>query len=260
MSRIFENNINNNTGDPGDVISKLQNAGKDEAKELGTLGDMIAQIPLSVRAGRRAPNAVSFYESAKHFGVDKKPILFINTEYPRNLRQNSLHTVIMVLKPTEDARQPDMGKDFRFRAMICFQRRYKHYVCFVARDSMYGHWLLFNDLPGLEGRPRNRHGKPLDLESWHDVADTCARHGFTPTLLLYVVQLLLLLLLKLIFRTQNIGTNGMLVFLEQAIVMMLQMIEWTCRMKIDYTCSNSSFLYDKPSHMNKSYTNYHTNY
>ena len=124
------------------------------------------QIPLNVRAGRRAPNAVSFFESAKHFGVDRKPILFINTQYPRNLRQNSLHTVIMVLKPTDDVRQPDMGKDFRFRAMICFQKRYKHYVCFVARDSKYGHWLLFNDLPGLEGRPRNRHGKPLDLESY----------------------------------------------------------------------------------------------
>ena len=156
-----------------------------QRSNTGTLGDMIAQIPLNVRAGRRAPNAVSFFESAKHFGVDRKPILFINTQYPRNLRQNSLHTVIMVLKPTDDVRQPDMGKDFRFRAMICFQKRYKHYVCFVARDSKYGHWLLFNDLPGLEGRPRNRHGKPLDLESWHDVADTCARHGFTPTLLLY---------------------------------------------------------------------------
>ena len=163
------------------ILRKIEH----ERSNTGTLGDMIAQIPLNVRAGRRAPNAVSFFESAKYFGVDRKPILFINTQYPRNLRQNSLHTVIMVLKPTDDARQPDMGKDFRFRAMICFQKRYKHYVCFVARDSKYGHWLLFNDLPGLEGRPRNRHGKPLDLESWHDVADTCARHGFTPTLLLY---------------------------------------------------------------------------
>lgn len=167
-------------GDPCDCISAIQSPSSlGEPEQLRELGDMIAQVPVAVQAGRRPPSPSDIWKTMTSMGVDNTPIVFINTSYPRRLHQDSLYDAVMELDGNLD------GDRYRLRAMICYMHRYHHYVCFCARLSKPGRWVLFNDLPGLEGRRRGLAEKPLEKDSWEDVAEACATYGFSPTLLLY---------------------------------------------------------------------------
>jgi len=172
-------------GDPLEVVRSLQTASPEDADALKRLGAMIAQCPIAWRGNvQSAPSHADIWRGVESMGVEKFPILFVKIEVPVAMRTPyHLHRIAQSFQPApSDSDEADLGFSHRLRGMICYMFHYKHYVCFCARRSKRGQWMLFNDLPGLEGRRIN---KPVELKSWEAVAEQCGKWRFAPVLLLY---------------------------------------------------------------------------
>lgn len=169
-----------NIDDPNNVIAKLQLPKEGEAPELKRLGSLIAMCPVFTPRGQLAPLPLEVWDSIEKFELANTPIILVQPQHLGLTRH--LYDAVRLLGPdtTCDA---DIGTSHRLRSMICYMPSYKHYVCFCARRSRPGHWLLFNDLPGLERRKRKK--EPFEYESWDSVANACSGFGFVPSVLCY---------------------------------------------------------------------------
>lgn len=188
-------------GDSLAVVVAIQNAqtSDGEAEGLERIGRTIRLVPCETTNGR-VPNLAHIWSTVEKMKCTDAPILYVPLDINARSRTFAAYDAVMSFQPAGSHDAPELGRSHRLCAMLCFlplrwekkrngsEETLGHWVVFCARKTARGRWLLFNDLPGLEGVEGlnlRRDNKPVDLKDWEAVATTCEKHGFRPRGLIF---------------------------------------------------------------------------